>query len=511
MAEVELKITLDPGAEARLRRDPALEAREVPGRTADLVSIYYDTPGEALAQAGIALRLRREGRRWVQTIKIKAGAETGGLFANHEVECPAPGGRLVLEGEDPAFAAIAEAAGDAPLSPLFETRVKRRIELLRMPEGLVELAIDKGEIVAGSRVEPILEAELELKEGGVGAIYTLARRLFRAGPIRFAQLNKSARGYALARGENGGGSVKPATPGFTAETSVEKVARDILRDCYAQICREQERLADSEEPEGPHQLRVGLRKLRTALSLFEPAFGAGAAIASLSDRARDLGQAISPLRDLDVLGEEVAELTDQGLDAAGRDALIAAIAERRGIERQRAREVMAGPDGVGFLFDLGAFIETRGWLIPSDFDQTERLARPIGEVAPEVLGKRLKASRRRAKHLDELSEEELHDLRKSLKKLRYGVEMLAPMYEGREVALYVRAIKDLQDKFGSLTDAAMAADWLTGEAALGATDAAAQRASGWLLGTMSARVAADRQRIFGAWKELAGRDPFWRR
>ncbi len=508
--EVELKLTLDPKAEARLRRDPALEARVEPGRDATLVSIYYDTPGEALAQAGIALRLRREGRRWIQTIKRRAGSESGGLFANEEVECPAPGARLVLEGPEPAFAAVVEAAGGAPLGALFETRVKRRTELLRVPEGLVELAIDRGEIVAGSRTEPILEAELELKEGAVVALYALARQLFQSGPIRFAPLNKSARGYALARGENAS-EKKPAALSFTAETGVERVAGDILRDCFRQISREQERLADNEEPEGPHQLRVGLRRLRTALRLFAPVFGESAAAASLSERARLLGQAISPLRDLDVLEGEIAALEVEGLDTAARDALIAAISERRKDARAAARAAMAGAEGVGFLLDLGAFVETRGWLDPADYDQTGRLARPIGELAPAMLGGCLRAARKRAKHLEQLSETELHDLRKSLKKLRYGVEMLAPIYSGREVALYVRAIKDLQDKFGSLTDAAMAREWLMGEHAIGGANPAAQRAAGWLVGGMTARVVTDRPRIFAAWEELASSAPFWKK
>lgn len=510
--EVELKITLDPGMDTRLRRDPALEAREVPGRDAQLVSVYYDTPGESLARAGIALRLRREGRRWIQTIKMKppkqAGA-TAGLFANHEVECPAPGARLVLEGEDPAYAAVRAAAGEAPLAALFETRVRRRIERLRLPEGTVELAIDKGQIVAGSHSEPILEAELELKQGEVAALYTLARRLFRNGPIRFATLNKSARGYALARGETA--APKPAAPGFSAETGVEAAAGAVLRDCFAQIAREQERLADTTAPEAAHQLRVGLRRLRTALRLFEPALGAGAAAQALADRAGELGREVSALRDLDVLEEEVTALAESGLDAEARAALIAALDARREVERAGARAAFAAPEGVGFLLDLGQFIETRGWLAPSDYGQTARLAQPVGEAAGGLLDARLRAARRRAKHLDRLSEAQLHDLRKALKKLRYGVEMLAPVYEGREVALYTRAIKDLQDRFGSLTDAAMARHWLTGEAALGRADPAAQRAAGWLLGTMSARVAADRPRIFAAWEELAGRKPFWRR
>lgn len=508
--EVELKITLGPDAAAGLAASPVFDALRVePGRGETLVSIYYDTPEDRLAAAGISLRLRRVGRRWVQTIKRKAATQAGGLFSNHELEIPAPGGRLVLAGADPAFAAVAEAAGDAPLSPLFETRVKRRVELLRLPQGLVELAIDQGEIVAGDKVAPICEAELELKEGEIGALYALGRQLFRQGPIRFAALNKAARGYALARGRDEA-KPKSAPLAFSGELGVEMVARDIFRDCFAQITFNLERVAEDEAPEGPHQLRVGLRRLRTALKLFDPVLGSPAG-AAISEAAQALGQAVSGLRDLDVLGEEVADLSESGLDDVARDALLAALAARRDAERAQVRAHLAGPEGTEFVFALAEFIETRGWLIPTDYAQTARLAHPIGGLAPKILDKRLKVSRRRARGIEHLDDHALHDLRKSLKTLRYGVEMLAPAFGGREVAVYVRAIKDLQDQFGSLTDAAMAHHWLGGAEAVGATDPDAQRAAGWQLGFMAARVTRDRPRIFSAWEDLTDVKPFWRK
>ena len=177
MIETELKITLDSEGEARLRRHPALaHLRLAPRRTQILRSVYYDTPEHALAAQGIALRLRQVGRRWVQTVK-RRGESAHGLFANLEVECAAPGGRLVLDGPDPegVFGAIDAAAGTAALSPVFETRVRRTTERLRAPEGgEVELAIDAGEIRAGEAVTPIREAELELVEGAVGELYGIA-------------------------------------------------------------------------------------------------------------------------------------------------------------------------------------------------------------------------------------------------------------------------------------------------------------------------------------------------
>lgn len=514
MIETELKISLDAVGEARLARHAGLRAmRAAPRRSKNLVSVYYDTPDHALAGAGIALRLRRDGRRWLQTIKCRTDAgSASGLFANREIEQAAPGGRLVLKGADPVFAAIAEARGDAALAPVFETRVRRIVERLCPPGGgEVELAIDRGEIVAGERRSPILEAELELITGDVGAVYALARCLFHDGPVRFADANKSARGYALARGEVEPETVKPRMAGsldYAPEASVESVARDVLRDCFAQIAGNLAVVADSDMPEGPHQLRVGLRRLRSALGLFKPYLGAAQADA-LNATARDLGRQVSGLRDLDVLIGDVEKLAEGGLDRPARDALIAVLDDRRRALRGTLRRALAAPEIPAFLFDLARFIEARGWLVPADFSQSARLATPIAEAAPALLAKRYRKVRKLARGLEELDHDALHALRKELKKLRYGAEMLAPIYPGRKVADYLRRLKDLQDSFGSLTDAAMADGLLTGAAAPGRAKPEVQRATGWVLGCLSVTVADDRPRIFERWRVLTEARPFW--
>ena len=92
----------------------------------------------------------------------------------------------------------------------------------------------------------------------------------------------------------------------------------------------------------------------------------------------------------------------------------------------------------------------------------------------------------------ELDAAGLHELRKELKKLRYTVDMFAPLYGGARMRDYLRALKELQDSFGSLNDAVMAGEALTGPDAPAAADPAAQRAVGWILGTLAVRVADDR-------------------
>jgi len=517
MIESELKVTLDPAGLARLRRHPALaDLRLAPRRTEALVSVYYDTPDMALAAAGLTLRLRKVGRGWVQTIKHKAGGTVaGGLFSHRESERPAPGGRLVLEApdEDGALADVAEAAGGAPLSPVFETRVKRLVERLAAPGGgEVELALDEGEVRAGEARAPIREAEIELKAGEIAALYAVARRLFDRGPVRLAALNKAARGYRLVLGD----TEAPLAPRHAGtldvdpEATVETVARDVLRDCMAQVADNLVVVAGSDDDEGPHQLRVGLRRLRTALAVFGPSLGRPAT-APVNAAARDLGRLVGRLRDADVLIAEVVEpAAALGLDATARAALVAALEARRERERAAVRAALAGPETVGFLFDLGLFIEGRGWLAPSDYGQTERLATPISEVAPAMLDKRHKRVRKAGRHIGRLDSEALHELRKELKKLRYAVDMLGPLYPGARVGPYLKALKELQDSFGSLNDVAMAQAELTGPEAPGAADPAAQRGVGWVLGTLNGRLADDRPRLFDRWETLREAEPFWR-
>ncbi len=78
-AEVELKLSIEPGALAAVRRHPALaRLRGRSRRTARIISTYYDTPEEELRKAGVALRVRRSGERWLQTVKDE-GTQLAGM------------------------------------------------------------------------------------------------------------------------------------------------------------------------------------------------------------------------------------------------------------------------------------------------------------------------------------------------------------------------------------------------------------------------------------------------
>src|SRR5579872_1145408 len=190
MTEIELKFVIDEATSRQLRtRVRALKLANGAPRTRLVRSIYLDTPESALRKAGISLRLRRDGRRWVQTVKTTAPPR-GGLAQVAEVENPAPGGRLALQAiPDPAVRdQVRQCVNGAQLQPISESVIKRTGIELVLDGTRAELDIDIGEIRAGGRSAGLREAEIELLEGNPRGLYDIAHALFPEGGLNFSRL-----------------------------------------------------------------------------------------------------------------------------------------------------------------------------------------------------------------------------------------------------------------------------------------------------------------------------------
>lgn len=516
MHEIELKFVLDEPAEKRLRENPALSRlAEGKAATESLHSIYFDTADRALKANGLALRLRRKGRRWVQTVKARRGLSSG-LSSAEEAESTAPGGRLALDRVPDA--AIREALqrhldGRAP-EPVCETRMRRTTRALVLDDGSrVELAIDVGEVRAGDRAEPWREAELELKSGAPAALFRAARLLFPEGGLEFSTLTKAERGYLLA----GDGRIKPPVEprkaravalarGLTTGEAATGVMREGLDQVAANVLAV---VGRGDDPEGPHQLRIGLRRLRAAFAVFRPAIGREA-LATLNDEARWLGREVGRLRDLDVVRHDlVGPEAACHPDDAGFATLTAALDRAAAAERDRLRVTLKSARAHALLLDLAAFVETQAWLRPGDAEQAAALARPVKDHARQALGKTWKRASKRAKGIERLSVEQRHALRKALKRLRYAVEFFAPLYPGKKVRPFLKRLKRLQDDFGDLNDVAVAEALFSGPDAPAAGDAAAERAIGLVIGARRERAEQAWASARADWRALKATPRFW--
>lgn len=514
MREIELKLLLDEAQERRLRASPVLKSHGIsPAKTLTLISRYYDTAEDKLRTESISLRLRKAGRQWVQTVKKTTEPIVQGLSQPLEDECVLPSGSLnlgLIQDDDLREDVIGYARGG--LHVVAETEFRRTSRHVRTPGGgVVELAIDKGVLRSGEREEPFLEAELELVDGTAGDLYALAALLFPTGPVRFSALSKSERALALS------GKVQmPPVPRkairivLSDSSTIEGAAIQILSEGLSHYLPNMPLLLETDDLGGPHQVRVALRRLRSALSAFRGSLGREA-LASWADQAKDIAAAAGRLRDLDVLSAElIAPFAEQNPDEPGFAALRDAVAARRKLVQSEVRRDLAGPAVTSFGFEMAGFIATRGWLDPSDHDQSVRLAAPITPFARKVLAKRWKAVRLYGDRIEELTIDERHELRKELKKLRYLVDAFRSLFETEQVEAFIRLIKKVQSAFGALNDSAMAEEILTVQDAPGADDPRAARAAGRMIGHLLAEANHQWPDAVAGWRRLVAVGPFWK-
>jgi len=514
--EIELKLEVPAEAQTQLKRTGAPDGFSA-GRatTRNLQSIYVDTPDQALRKAKISLRVRKVGRSWVQTVKIGTGV-AGGVSSPMEIETKVRTGDVDLTAiPDPhALSVLEEIVAGQELAPCFETVMKRTTRILTDDSdgSEIEVAFDTGEVKAGGKTEPLSELEFELKSGTATALFKAARGLIGSAPFRFSPYSKAERGYRLAEDKKTDISTPKLASSVVLDPNetVERAFREILRSCLDQIAHNRLVVLASDAPEGPHQLRVGLRRLRSALRLFKPVIHPTSYV-PLDNAARTLAGEAGEVRDLDVLTDEIVqplqEFAPAGVSVAS---LVTYLEDTRDTARSRLKEHLGQSDINQFILDLAAYTEGRGWLDPGNFDQTTRLADAISNFARAALDKQWKKVSKYGARIDDLTIEERHDMRKALKKLRYGIEFFGSLYPADTLKPFLKRMKKLQDIFGYLNDVAMAEKLavINGKDGPEATDRA--QAVGFAIGWHEAQSTATWPHAKGYWHETKKTQKFWR-
>lgn len=477
--EIELKLAVAPQALARLKRLPVLrEHRSGRARIKTLRSVYYDTPDHDLAAAGITVRLRHGERGIVQTVKT-AGSRASGLFARKEWECGVAGDGLDL---GPLRATGLEPLRDdailGALVPIFATHIRRSVHDLagkdrRGEDWRVEVAIDVGEVRVGPQSQPICEVELELKAGAPHHLFILAHRMAEAVPVHLLTLSKSDRGYDLAAGR-AATAVKSRPVSLDRNHSVAEAFRAIARNCLHHLLANQQALLESGNGEAVHQMRVALRRLRSAFKIFRPLV-AGPQLAPLREGMRWLLAQLGPARDAEVfLSEIIAPVVRHHPDQAGLTALHDYWQKQCADDLAAARAAVADSRFALLLLDLGAWVEAGDW------SQAELGRQPLAPFARHVL-KRLARKLRTAggKKLSQLSPPALHQVRIRGKQLRYAAEFFAPLYGKAVTREMLPALGRLQDCLGEINDIAVAVPRLAACHHLGDAAWAAGLVAGW--------------------------------
>ncbi len=478
--EIELKLVLDPAAVARFRRHPLLAGGKPERRK--LHSIYFDSADFALTGRKIALRLRRVGYHWVQTLKAAAPA-VGALSARPEWEAQVMGNTpdLAVLPKD----ARALLAGVPPLLPVFVTDVQRTTWQVQVGDSDMEIALDQGEIRSGKHAMPVSEVELELKAGAPDGLFTAALALLEWVPLRIDSRSKAARGYQLA------GAVVPSPckakwpklkRAAAADTSWVALAEAALGQLVDNLPGF---LEQAEETEYLHQTRVALRRLLSLAPLRPRTDQDWPAL------LREQMTVLNPARDWDVfLAETLPRL------ALPHDpAFLAGVAAQATAARQVAQAALESAAFTRAVLRLGQS------LLHASADGPNS-----GDWAARVLQRRWQTVRRRGAALSGGDAAARHRLRIAVKKLRYATDALASLY-GKHAAKTMTALEAVQNDLGALNDLTVAARLMNG---LITAHPEAAFSAGQVVGQLRCETrghAGPDQRLV---RDLAAIRPFWK-
>ena len=442
--ETELKFAV--AADAAIALESALRKGGATMRT--IRSRYFDTEDGRLAEAHLSLRLRKGGGAWEQTLKAP-----GPSAIVREEETVARPGKWGTAGPeiDPALHATTRAGkaldavlresknGPGALLPVHESVFKRLAVDVEMGGAAIEVAFDRGTIRAADKAAPISEIEYELKAGRPAELIAFAKADVAQHCLWLSTVSKAQRADRLARGIEFGAPIQEPRPHIPADADGPALYRAVVAACVAQIVGNAAEIGEgARDDELIHQLRIGIRRLRTATRELAALDGAtdGAWEPALTDAFRALGR----YRD----ARTVAPVIEARLRAAGSP---------------RAPEALAPPA----LPDPVALIRAAPFqLALLDLLALTLDAAPAGVDAPapddvkRLIVERLDRLRRRlrrdAARFEQLDEDGQHRVRKRLKRLRYLSELVAPLFSRGHVKAYLAALKPAQDAVGEHVD-----------------------------------------------------------
>jgi triphosphatase len=508
--EIELKLLIAPADVRRLQRLPLLKGctrRTL--RSQRLVSVYYDTPALDLNKHGVAVRLRRVGRRWIQTVKT-AGTVAAGLHDRPEWERETQGNTLDVQAilDAKLHKSLNDETLLQALRPVFTTEFTRSRRIVELPGGtIVEFALDRGEIRANGKQSPICEVELELKSGDPAQLFTFALSLQDVIPLRLENTSKAERGYRLATNAQLT-PVKAETPKLTADLSVHEAFAHIVQSCLTQLQANEEGVLQGDDPEFVHQARVAVRRLRSAFSVFSdlvPKEQTG----PLREDLRWLAGELDGARNWDVFTHETLPPILAAFPE--HEGLAWVTTESGDIRRQyhlRARAALASPRYQKLLLALGAWLSTQPWRTAAGADADPAKEIPLVEFTAAILRKRHKQLKKRGKNIASLAPAERHSVRIAAKKLRYAAEFFSSLYARKPARDYIAALSDLQDVLGALNDAATTVGLLS---AIEVADKASPPPQardlilGWVCGASHTRL----KELEGVWGHFVDQKPFW--
>jgi inorganic triphosphatase YgiF len=442
--ETELKLRVAPEDLDRLKSHLFLRSLSTcRAKTLKLYSVYFDTPDLQLHHQKMALRLRRVGHQWLQTLKGGGGVNAG-LHQRNEWE-------IRVDSEKLDFQAF-EAMGAPPLqdglrsqvNPLFITDFSRSIRIVKFEGALIEIGLDIGEIRAGKSKHPISEIELELKSGNPLQLFRLALTLLDIAPLEVEQVSKAEYGYRLISPISHY-VTKAQNPKPDGKTQVKSALQSMIWSCVFHMQANIPGVINTTNVEYLHQVRVALRRLRVILNMAAN-IKTDKELASLSVKIAELGTALGRYREWDVFVTEILpSISEENND--DHQTIARECAKHHQLNHKLVYDLLRDRDYQQLILRIGAWMNGEYW---NKFIYKNSLL----DFAEKILRTYAKKVKQRGLCIqrDKVNNEQLHKLRIACKNLRYSSELLNSIQNHRRNKILVK----LQHTLGKLNDSAVA-------------------------------------------------------
>ena len=428
--EIEFKFCIPPERLAAVRA----AARRGAHALIRMEARYFDTPDGALSSQGIAFRLRREGDQWVQTVKALGDGPLD--REEHNVDRgkahatgPAPGPQPELHAGTVAGARLLKAlrAASGPLTETYGTEMDRVTRDIAFKGGVVELALDTGRVVAHrgtpqQKEAPVCELELELKAGPVEGLAQLAARWATRHGLFLSTVSKAERGERLLAAQWARPAIKAAPmPAHSPQHFLRALPlqQAAVAHCLQQILGNASEIVEgSGDDEHVHQLRIGIRRLRTALRELD-ALAPGNFDLAWAPPLVEVFQRLGDLRDRG----SVLHAIDADLRQAGAPDMDLPTAKKMASDTTAAAIVRTAAFQAALIGLMGFTAQGQE---PPGGEHTAQEVKATRRLLQKRLHRLHAKVQKDALRFVALSAAQQHRLRKRLKRLRYLTEFLAP-------------------------------------------------------------------------------------
>jgi CHAD domain-containing protein len=465
--------------------------------TLDLAATYFDTEVFDLTRHEMTLRRRTGGHDAGWHLKL-------GVDSESRTEVRHPLGRAVKTAPAALVATVRAVVRDRPLLPVATVRTHRLEYDLLDAAGEVLATICDDEVhaerlVGSPLVQNWREWEVELVNGDARLFDALDAELTGAGARR-------VKGGSKLKAALGDGQPRPdtaATPKRLKRASTTEFLVSQLAEQLAAVQRQDLRIR-SGETTSVHQLRIALRRLRSALTTYRPLLDP-AAVDPVRAELQWLGASLAPARDAQVMHERLRALLDEeaaelvmGPVVRRMDLHLRGLAEQG---RQTAQEALESDRYLRLLDALDDLV---------DHPPVARLGGSrAAKVVPRLLQRDAKRVRRTVRAIDEARDADqrdvaFHEARKKAKRLRYAAQAAVPLF-GAPAKRLATSAKGIQTALGDRQDSVVARHLLRDLAA----QAYLNGENGFTFGRLHARVEGQshdaEQRFFALWREVPHR------